>query len=319
MVVDEDGKPLDEVPHFDHVSNVLPAGGAPSGFRLGPITGSKTRRLPINEDAADLTGPVRSAGVAVLDEDAVGYESVASVLDRWVEDWREYRGAGERRPSATVPEIVRWLLDRLDDACDSAPAIGEFFEAVRRLRGALKAQLGDVDIPDYKKGISCPRCLALTLVHLNGGEFVECQACPAVLSFLEYDDHVRSLSVEQEQMKRAKASKAKAFQRLLDAMESAGWALAVRHEESELNDDGAPLHGGYVVHGWARGIERVEAWAVAGADDTAVALWYVTGEDDTLPLLNVSADWVKTNGIPALQRLARAAGLLTPIKQETAT
>jgi len=305
-----------EVPHYDHVSNVLPAGGPPAGLRNSPITGSRRPRLPINEDAADLTGPVRSAGVAVLDEDAVGHASVASVLDFWVEDWRVSRGAGEGRPPANVPALARWLLDRLDDACDSGPAIAEFFEAVRRLRGALQAQLGQVDIPDYKRGVPCPKCWALTLVHHAGSEYITCGSCPAQIKFIEYDDHVRALSAEQVLVRKAQEVKIKALQRLHDAMEAAGWTLAVRYEDAEIGDDGAPLHEGYRVHGWTRGTERVEAWAVAGDAGAAPALWYTTGEEDTLPLINVSADWVKTNGIPALTRLARAAGILTPVKQK---
>lgn len=310
LIVDDDNVVLGEVPHFDHVSNVLPAGGAPAGFRLGPISGSKERRLPINEDAADLTGPVRSAGVAVLDEDAVGYASVASVLDFWVTDWRALRGAGERRPSATVPELARWLLDRLDDACDNAPSIGEFFEAVRRLRGALQGQLGQIEIPDYKRGVSCPRCAALTLVHHSGSDRIECGSCPALLSFIEYDAHVRSLSAEHEQARRVKVAQIKAVRRLLSAMREAGWRYDRRRE---FGDEYALL----VVHRWRRGSAAVEAW-MQDTDGSAAltTVWWVADEANPSVTLSVSGDWVETYGIGAVQKLARAAGILTAPKKE---
>lgn len=296
-----------------------PSGASSSASRGGPVSGSKEKRLPIDTDAVDLTGPVRSAGVAVLDEDAVGYESVASVLDFWVEDWRADRGAGERRPSATVPELARWLLDRLDDACDSAPAIGEFFEAIRLLRGALRRELKLVDVPDYKRGIPCGHCGALTLVHHDGSDRIECASCPALLSFIEYDAHVRALSAVQVQLRRSKVAKVKAVRRLVTALRAAGWRHTIAHEESERGDDGAPIHEGYRVHRWTRGAERVECWAYQDAAPVPISLWYSAGETEAQLALNVGVDWVKTNGIPALQKLARAAGILTAPKKEEAT
>lgn len=287
----------------------LPSGASSSPSRGSPVSGSKERQLPIDTDAVDLTGPVRSAGVAVLDEDAVGHASVASTLDFWVEDWRAQRGAGERRPAATVPEIARWLLDRLDDAMDTSPAIAEFFTAVRRLRGALHAQLGQVEVPDYKRGIPCPRCLALALVHTNGSEFIECSSCPAVLSFMEYDEHVRALSAEQVLVRRAKVAKVKALRGLLLAMRSAGW----RHDVRRYGDD----EGMFVVHGWRRGAAAIEAW-VQDADGylRLGTVWWLADADNPSVTLSATGDWVDAYGIPGLTKLARAAGILTPVKQK---
>lgn len=315
---DEDAKRAVRVPATvgrpaDPTSYYLPSGASSSASRGGPVTGSKERRLPIDTDAVDLTGPARSAGTAVLDEDAVGHVSVASVLDFWVEDWRAWRGAGERRPSATVPEIVRWLLDRLDDAMDSNPAIGEFYDAVRRLNGALKHQLGQVDVPDYKRGISCPRCQSLTLVHHAGSDRIECGTCPALLSFIEYDSHVRALSAEQVQLRRVKMAKVKVVRRLLEAMRSAGWRHDVRHLTAD-NEDPA-----YVVHRWRRDMAAVEAWMpTVDGYATLGSVWWVANEKDPSVSLSATGDWVETYGVQGLQKLARAAGLLTPIKQETA-
>jgi hypothetical protein len=293
----------------DQVAYLLPSGASSSPSRGGPVSGSKERRLPIDTDAVDLTGPVRSAGVAVLDEDAVGYESVASVLDFWVEDWRVDRGAGERRPSATVPELTRWLLDRLDDACDSGPAIAEFFDAVRRLRNALLGQLGQFDIPDHKRFTPCPRCNSFNLVHHNGSQFVECAACPAVLSFLEYDEHARSLSAEYDKARRVKVAKAKELLRLLLALRRAGW----RHDVRRYGDE----EGQYVVWRWRRDTAAVEAW-MPDTDGVVTLgnLWWVADEANPSLSLSASGDWVERYGFSAVQRLARAAGILTPVKQK---
>ncbi len=300
------GRPADPTSYY------LPSGASSSASRGGPVTGSKERRLPIDTDAVDLTGPVRSAGVAVLDEDAVGHASVATILDFWVEDWREFRGAGERRPSATVPEIVRWLLDRLDDAIDTNPAIAEFYDAVRRLNGALKHQLGQVDIPNYRRGTPCPRCQSLTLVQHNGSEHIECGTCPALLSFIEYDTHVRALSAEQVQLRRVKVAKVKAVRRLLEVLRSAGWRHAVRRD----HDAEA---GTYLVHYWKRDTAAIEVWWTSVDGWLALGgIWWVADEANPSMSLSVTGDWVDTYGIPALTRLARAAGLLTPVKQEAA-
>jgi hypothetical protein len=297
------GRPADPTSYY------LPSGASSSASRGGPVTGSKERRLPIDTDAVDLTGQVRSAGVAVLDEDAVGYESVASVLDFWVEDWRADRGAGERRPAATVPEIARWLLDRLDDACDDSPAIAEFFDAVRQLRGALQAKLGQVVVPDYKRGIPCPQCQCLTLVHHDGSDRIECASCPALLSFIEYDAHVRSLSSEHEQARRVKVAQIKAVRGLLLALRGAGW----RHNVCRYGDE----EGVLVVHQWRRGTASVDAWVqdVDGQLALSGVAWAADAANPSV-ILSATGDWVTTYGIPALTKLARAAGILTPVKQK---
>ena len=311
LIVDDDNVVLAEVPHFDHVSNVLPAGGGPAGFRLGPISGSKERRLPINEDAADLTGPVRSAGVAVLDEDAVGYESVASVLDFWVEDWRALRGAGERRPSATVPELARWLLDRLDDAMDHSPSVDEFFHAVRRLRGALQAQLGQQEIPDYKRGVPCPHCGALALVHHSGAAYITCGWCPAQVSFLEYDEHVRALSAEQVQARRLKVAQIKAARTLLVGLRAAGWRRGCRFEDANDRPVKTRAEGQYTILTWSRGSSRIEVSVAHGLRSPHGSIYYTPDEATDGLYASVPVDWATRYGFAALTKLARAAGILT--------
>jgi hypothetical protein len=298
------GGVLESVGPLDPVAYHLPGGPLSSGGgKGGPVTGSKERRLPIDVDTVDLLAPARVAGRTLLDEDAVGHASVASVLDFWVEDWRADRRKGERRPEPRVSHLSEWLLTRLDDAMDSSPAIDEFFHDVRRLRGALRAAVGLVDVPDYKHGVPCPRCQSLTLVHHPGGEYVECGSCPAVLTFLEFDDHVRSCWTAQQAHRKATMAKIKALRALLVAMRSAGW----RRKTSKTTGE----------HQWTRDGERL-VFAPCPGFDTHSATLYRTGSDARLHLY-IADEFLDVPGIPALQKLARAAGLLTaPKRQEVA-
>lgn len=158
----------------------------------GPVSGSKERPLPIRVDPFDLAAPARH--LLLVGEDQVGYESVASVLDFWVRDWREARGGLERHPEPDVRTLATWLLRRADDACDGHPAVDEMFQDMARLRSALRGQLGQVEIPDYKKGVPCRRCDRLTLVRLNGSDWIECAQCPELLSPDEFDRWVGLLA-----------------------------------------------------------------------------------------------------------------------------
>lgn len=300
----------------DPTSYHLPSGASSSASRGGPVTGSKEKRLPIDTDAVDLTGPVRSAGVAVLDEDAVGYESVASVLDFWVEDWRALRGAGERRPSATVPELARWLLDRLDDAMDHSPSVDEFFHAVRRLRGALQAQLGQQEIPDYKRGVPCPHCGALALVHHSGAAYITCGWCPAQVSFLEYDEHVRALSAEQVQARRLKVAQIKAARTLLVGLRAAGWRRGCRFEDANDRPVKTRAEGQYTILTWSRGSSRIEVSVAHGLRSPHGSIYYTPDEATDGLYASVPVDWATRYGFAALTKLARAAGILTPVKQK---
>ncbi|HEX2551122.1 MAG TPA: hypothetical protein VHK64_05975 [Nocardioidaceae bacterium] len=164
----------------------LAAGPVKGQSAGGPVSGSKERKLPIDEDAIDLSGPVR--GVRLLGEDQIGYSSVASELDFWVEDWREARGRGEGRPDPTVRALATWLEVRAEDACDAHPAVDEMFEAVRKLRSALRGVLKLIEpLPEYRPDVPCPGCSRLTLYKANGSDRYECDSCPRLLTPEEFD------------------------------------------------------------------------------------------------------------------------------------
>lgn len=208
-----DGKKVKVTSHVltrraaDQVAYLLPAGGSSSPSRTGPVSGSPEPRLPIDLDEVDLTAPARTSTSATVplayaeqDEDQVGYLSVATTLDSWAADWADLRG--ERLRTQLHPDQVgflsHWLRLRLDDACNEHLAIDEFFEDIRLIHGALSAQLGLFDIPDYKRGVSCPRCNALALVRENGSDFIECCTvnCRTLLTPAQYDEHVKALAAK---------------------------------------------------------------------------------------------------------------------------
>lgn len=173
-----------------------------NGVRAGGrVSGSKERQLPIRVDPLDLAAPARF--VWLDGEDQIGYVSVASTLDFWVRDWREARGGREGLPAPYVPALASWLLRRVDDAMDDHPAIDEAWNDVRRIHGALRAQIGLIDVPDYKRGTPCPKCHTLSLVRDNGSDYIDCRACGTLLTPEQYTEHVAALAA---QMKREKAA-----------------------------------------------------------------------------------------------------------------
>jgi hypothetical protein len=174
----------------------------PSGSpgKGGPVTGSRDRPVPIRVDLFDLTHAGAQAWLEGADQ--VGHIPVWMTLETWARDWFTFRNMGEAA-DRTVPGLCHWMWERVDDMCDEHDAIDECFHDIRRLHGTVKAQLGDVDVPDYKRGVPCRQCNALALVRRAGEDFIECGECPAVLTPEEYDRWVRALA---SAMKKEKAA-----------------------------------------------------------------------------------------------------------------
>jgi hypothetical protein len=185
----------------DPVSYLLP--GAPVGGQAkgGPVSGSRERSIPIRVDLLDLTSP---HGSWLEGEDQVGNVSVWMTLQTWARDWSTFRAMGEAGDQS-VPGLCHWMWERVDDMCDEHEAIDECFGDIRRLHGAMMAQLGQFDIPDYKYGVPCrnEQCNALALVRHNGSDFIECGECPSVLTPQEFDAWVRAVA---SAMKKEKAA-----------------------------------------------------------------------------------------------------------------
>ena len=121
---------------------LLPAQLAPTRAQGQRVSGSREAPLPLRVDPLDLTMPARTGTVHDMYGDQTGHISVASRLDSWVQDWAITRGKSERLPDPTVVELGRWLLIRVDEACDDHPAVDEFAGEMRRLHSALRATVG---------------------------------------------------------------------------------------------------------------------------------------------------------------------------------
>lgn len=302
------GQPVE---HVDQVASLLPAGPMPGAARGGRVSGSAEPRLPINEDAVDLLSHARSLRRTTTEDD-IGFLPVASTLDFWAEDLRQHRDRGERRPDPSVGVLTGWLGERIDEAADDWLPFDEFFEDLRRVHGALLAQCGRIDIPDYRRGVPCPKCAALTLLRPPGSDYIECLTCPAVLSIPEYEEHVRSMSAEEVAKRRAAAVERRAVRRLLEQMHAVGWRHRIRWEEDHDPETGAPE--AYRMHEWRRGDEQIEAHALG--DSTYGSIGY-TPDSDALygGGLIAGAGWVAENSVKRLHALASAAGVLSVPKE----
>lgn len=191
---------LSEIP--DLWEQLLAEPVAPSGSpgKGGPVSGSRDRPIPIRVDLFDLTHA--GGWPETLDHDQVGHIPVWMTLETWARDWSTFRAMGEAA-DRSVPGLCRWMWERVDDMCDEHPGIDECFRDIRSLRGAMLAQLGQVEIPDYKKGVPCKQCNALALVRHNGEDFIECGECPAVLTPDEFDTWVRGVAAAVKKMEKA--------------------------------------------------------------------------------------------------------------------
>jgi hypothetical protein len=167
----------------------------PGSGNTGPrVSGSREAPLPLRVDALDLTMPARGGTVHDLHGDQIGHIAVASILDQWVEDWRDHRGKGERRPEPpTVIVLTDWLGgERLDDACHDHPAIDEFAADMRRLRRTLRMVTGDGPVRPERLPVPCPGCDLLALTRDHDG--VRCRACERWWSKGQYAEWVGALA-----------------------------------------------------------------------------------------------------------------------------
>lgn len=183
----------------DPLADRLPAGPVRGPARQPRVSGSHEPPAPTSLDRIDLTLPARpetrplfARGVLGLDDDQTGHLSTATVLDTWARDWRDSMWPEQNLPAPTVPELVRWLRDRADDACNLHPAIDEFAAEVKDLRYAMRRQLGETAAqPETERyrGVTCQKCdLRGFLMRKPGSRYIECRACGLLMTDSEYED-----------------------------------------------------------------------------------------------------------------------------------
>lgn len=126
--------------------------------------------------------------------DQTGQRPVAVVLDSWVRDWVETRAMRESRPRSLVPDLRKWLADRLPWACDHHPAIDEFATEVTHELYALRAVLA-VSRQKLRLAEVCPACEVAALVRdPGGGDVVECEHCGEAWEQEQYERLVKVLA-----------------------------------------------------------------------------------------------------------------------------
>lgn len=130
--------------------------------------------------------------------DQVGQQSVATVLDEIVRDWRDALCPGERLPAPTVPLLAGWLLNRSVAACDRHPAIADHAREIRQLRTTLYRALGEGEpLPQVMWGVLCRTegCDDVSqLVRRPSSEWIECDACGRLYSEDEYREWTEQLA-----------------------------------------------------------------------------------------------------------------------------
>ncbi len=179
----------------DPLSRVLPAGIVPSSLGAGArVSGSKEPAAPTDLDRLDMLKPPRPAILTpqgwAFREDHIGTVAVAAPLYQLARIWRQYLFPDQALPPVTVPELVRWLGDRLAEACDSHPAIDEFASEMQALKRALRGKLG-LNAPPRQRcdGVPCKACDRIALYREGG--LVSCGYCGQNYSDREYRDWVK--------------------------------------------------------------------------------------------------------------------------------
>jgi hypothetical protein len=180
-----------------HLWAQLPEAMQPGQNEAQRVTGSREAPIPLNVDVVDLSAQARNAqatdAAKAHPEDQIGQVAVASILDQWARDWRDEMAFAQSLPVPTVPELARWLGNRVEWACDRHPAVDEFAAEMGRLRAVLRGVLGLLDPPaEFCDGVVCRKCDRYALYR--EGDYVECDHCGLLYSEQEYHDWVGLLA-----------------------------------------------------------------------------------------------------------------------------
>ncbi len=210
---------------------LLPAAVAPANGVEGG--------LPIRVNVVDLTLP-NGATDTIHDDhgDQTGEIPVRARLDSWVDSWTAHRAKGERQPIPTVPVLTSWLIARLDDACDTHPAIVDFAREIRLLAATIRRALNLEPPPVIRFGAPCPRCGTKTLRRLLGGEWIECQDCGRLWGDDDYAELVRDTMPGNTMLSAAQLATIQGVTRD---------AVYKRVRRGQLNPDIGPWGGMYFV------------------------------------------------------------------------
>lgn len=182
----------------DMVSRLLPSAPTPSPSNQPRVSGTRERQLPIDISRIDLLLPVVPGYVQDPHRDQTGPHSVATVLNEWVAAWHDRWYAGQRYPRTDAVSLVDWMLGaRLMHVVQAEPAIADFAEEIRDLRGLLRSALRETAPKRATMwGIECPRCQIVSQLTLDPEDpehYRECDNCGLMLTNQEYLQHLRDL------------------------------------------------------------------------------------------------------------------------------
>lgn len=155
---------------------LLPRELTPGASSEQRVSGSREAPLPFRVDALDLLMPAHTGTVHDTHGDQIGYLSVATILNLWARDWCDVRGRGERHPPPVVVELVAWLGNRTEWACDHHGAVDEYAAELSTLARVLRHIVEPTDPrPQLCHGVPCRRCDLLSLYRSTDGTGdVEC-------------------------------------------------------------------------------------------------------------------------------------------------
>lgn len=158
------------------------------------VSGSRTPPLPLVVVVLDLTMPPHIYPVHDPNHDQVGWPSAADILELWARDWQTYSWA--LLPAPTVPELAKWLTERLDWACDEHPAVDEF---AAELNGLVRRLRPPAPRAELKIGVPCRECEKVTLYRWPGSDYIECGSCDLLMTPEEYQRWCELISATEHQ------------------------------------------------------------------------------------------------------------------------
>lgn len=178
----------------------LPEAFEPGRSKSQRVSGSRETPAPANLDAIDLSARARPGsrapyvrGLLGLDDDQIGHLSLATGLDAIARDWRDTLCPDHHLPAPTVPELITWLANRAEDACNRHPAIDEAVDELEGFRATLRGILGDfAPRPQLCKGVACKKCDLRALYR--GEQWITCGNCGLLYSHDEYHEWTRQLA-----------------------------------------------------------------------------------------------------------------------------
>lgn len=136
----------------------------------------------------DLTmPPTGGAGARAVHDphgDQTGLLPVHAVLVSWADDWATRRHESHQDVS-TVFRAAKWLHLRLDWACNTHEAVGDFAAEIRALLASVRRAISR-DLSPIRFAALCPYGCGQTLIRYPGADWIDCEGCRRTWAEDEY-------------------------------------------------------------------------------------------------------------------------------------